>query len=194
MEEVPDDILHHALQYADCLMASRTVSFRFRDVCMRLPAAFLAPMHPFQRGRALRACEDEGHTVHVANGCDRGRPTSVRAFFTCNYAPAEYGECCDISHFHVSDPAAITVAAIRSRVLARMPTQKELTNMRIEKMSLDRSLKYVRGVRRRVLDQMQSEEERIAVLRDQNRNDLRIALLKRLLVRRVAEGVDAIVS
>jgi hypothetical protein len=187
MEEIPDDILHHALQYTDCLMASRTVSIRFRDVCMRLPAAFLTPMHPFHRDRVLRACEDEGHTVHVANGCDRGRP-SVHAFFTRKYAP------CDISHFHVSDPVAVTVAAVRSRVLARMPTHKELTNMRLEKMSLDRSLKYVRGVRRRVLEQMQSEEERIAVLRDLNRNDLRLALLKRLLVRRVAEGVDASVS
>jgi hypothetical protein len=188
MDDVPDDVLHHALQFAECLMASRTVSMRFRDVSMRLPAAFLASMDPFQRGRTLRACEDEGHVVHVAERCDQGRPTSVHAFFAFRHAPVEHDECCDLSHFHFPVPATVTVAAIRSRILARMPTQEELADMRMERMSLDRSLKYVRGVRRRVVAQMQSEEERIAVLREQSRNDLRNALLKRLLVRRVADA------
>ena len=103
----------------------------------------------------------------------------------------ENPQCRHLDHFIVIDGRAVATRAVQQLVLARLPTDQDVRHLRVRQAATVQAATLLRGTRERLMQQLRLEGVRIHAEREQARKDLRDALVRRLLLRRVADDVQA---
>ena len=103
----------------------------------------------------------------------------------------ENPRCRHLHHFLVQDGRGVATVAVQQLVLSRMPSEQDVRHLRIRQAATVQAATLLRGTRDRILQQLRLEGVRVQAEREQARKDLRDALVRRLLLRRVADDVQA---